>query len=56
MCSVHSRYTEMCFCVSEKLDKGLVLPRIKQAQLVNSVLKVEQVGISTNVFVIWKRF
>uniref|UniRef100_A0A7N6AU69 Bactericidal permeability-increasing protein n=1 Tax=Anabas testudineus TaxID=64144 RepID=A0A7N6AU69_ANATE len=28
--------------VNEKLDKGFVLPRIKQAQLVNSVLKVEQ--------------
>uniref|UniRef100_A0A3Q1IE70 Bactericidal permeability-increasing protein n=1 Tax=Anabas testudineus TaxID=64144 RepID=A0A3Q1IE70_ANATE len=31
-----------CFFLSEILDEGFVLPKIKQAQLVNSVLKVEE--------------
>ncbi|KAG7459059.1 hypothetical protein JOB18_016549 [Solea senegalensis] len=32
--------------LNEYLGKGVLLPRMKQAQLVNSVLKVEQVSIS----------
>lgn len=36
----------MYLFVSEKLGKGVVLPRMKQAQLVNTVLQVEEVSTS----------
>lgn len=46
MCTAHCPCLDMYFSVSEKLGKGIVLPRMKEAQLVNTVLEVEEVSIS----------
>lgn len=35
---------DVCFSVLEKLKKGIDLPRMKQAVLVNTVLKVDKVS------------
>uniref|UniRef100_A0AAQ6A8D3 Bactericidal permeability-increasing protein n=1 Tax=Amphiprion ocellaris TaxID=80972 RepID=A0AAQ6A8D3_AMPOC len=45
---------EMYFCVSDKLGKGWILPRMKHAQLVNSVLKMEEgfLAVSSDVEVL----
>ncbi len=45
VCTVHNFCPDVYSSISEKLGKGVDLPRMKRAQLVNTVLKVEQVSI-----------
>lgn len=44
MCAVHRVCLDMCVSVSEVLGQGVDLPRMKQAELVNTVLEVDKVS------------
>lgn len=46
MCAVHLLYVDMDCSVPGILAKGVTLPRMKQAELVNTVLEVDKVGLS----------
>ena len=46
MSTVRLLYVDMDRSVSEILGKGVSLPRMKQAELVNTVLELDKVGSS----------
>lgn len=57
MCTVNLLYVDMDCSVSEILGKGVSLPRMKQAELVNTVLELDKVSLSWRTHInVWLMF